>query len=286
MYQTYNRWITRFIIPFIALLFITVGRPVPLWRDLANRDIYFDFLFSLLIALVTWHLVVFSQENLDKRHNWYSHFYRRLIYQGLFGVAAPALLMMGLYYGYMKLYYHKYFDIERSVFFGVDLPVGILIILLMNLGLVLIFLVNHTRASKETVAPPVIQPEVSKVEDAPSGLKARKHLLTVKGSKNVLLDVEDIAYILLENEVSKAYTFGESCTMIGDPLDTLMSQLPSSFYRANRQTIINVRAIKAFKAERSGKLILDVHPAPSTPITVSQKQSVAFKQWLMSDYSA
>jgi hypothetical protein len=280
MYQKYNRWITRFIIPFIAFIFIMVGRPVPIWADLSNRDIYFDFLFAILITLIIWHLVLFSHENLDKRHSWHHHLSRRLLYQGILGIVIPAMVMMTLYYGYMKLYYHKYFDISRSVFFGVDLPVGVLLILLMNLGLVLIYLVSHTKAEAVSSVPvaPVLEAEY---KDTAASIKARKHLLTVKGNKNLLLDIDDIAYVLLENDISKAYTFQGTSTLIGDPLEAILHQLPPTFYRANRQTIVHLRAIKGFKAERSGKLILDVQPVAPAPITVSQKQSVAFKQWLM-----
>jgi hypothetical protein len=280
MYQSYNRWITRFIIPLIAFIFIIVGRPVPVWADLSNRDIYFDFLFAILITLVIWHLILFTHENLDKRHSWHHHFPRRLLYQGILGIIAPAILMMTLYYGYMKLYYHKYFDISRSVFFGVDLPVGVLLILLMNLGLVLIFLVSHTKVQAQPLAPVAPAPELE-LKDISVNTKARKHLLTVKGNRNLLLDIDDIAYVLLENDITKAYTFHGTSTLIGDPLEAIMHQLPSHFYRANRQTIVHLRAIKGFKAERSGKLILDVQPVPPALITVSQKQSVAFKQWLM-----
>jgi DNA-binding LytR/AlgR family response regulator len=145
---------------------------------------------------------------------------------------------------------------------------------------VLIFLVNHTKTEAKALASLASEPE-PEYKDTLINIKARKHLLTVKGNKNLLLDIDDIAYVLLENDISKAYTFQGTSTLIGDPLETIMNQLPPTFYRANRQSIIHLKAIKGFKAERSGKLILDVQPVPPAPITVSQKQSVAFKQWLM-----
>jgi DNA-binding LytR/AlgR family response regulator len=55
---------------------------------------------------------------------------------------------------------------------------------------------------------------------------------------------------------------------------------PSQFYRVNRKYLINLSAIKKIKSYPKSKLQLEVEPAVSEDIIISQEAVAAFKEWM------
>jgi DNA-binding LytR/AlgR family response regulator len=97
----------------------------------------------------------------------------------------------------------------------------------------------------------------------------------------VPVPTNDIAFIYKQNEISfiktfdaKVYTSSSSLEMLEDLLD------PAAFFRLNRQTIGNVKAVKQFKSDSSGKLILILEPSANEEVTISKKKASEFKEWI------
>ena len=54
----------------------------------------------------------------------------------------------------------------------------------------------------------------------------------------------------------------------------------AAFYRVNRKYLVNISCIKKIKAFPKSKLQLELEPAVSEEIIISQDQVAAFKDWI------
>ncbi|MEG0796836.1 MAG: LytTR family DNA-binding domain-containing protein [Odoribacter sp.] len=95
------------------------------------------------------------------------------------------------------------------------------------------------------------------------------------------LQVADIAYFYSENKITFAVT-GAGKEYIVDPaLDKLSEQLdPDLFFRANRQVLLSVDAIKSVEPYFNGKVVVHVKPTFKEQIIISKEKIPSFKVWL------
>ncbi len=95
------------------------------------------------------------------------------------------------------------------------------------------------------------------------------------------LQVEDIAYFYSVNRISFAVCKDNKERVINLSLDRLSEQLdPDRFFRANRQFILNIDAVRHIETYFGGKLTVIVEPKSSEKILVSREKATAFRQWL------
>ncbi|WP_247235582.1 LytTR family DNA-binding domain-containing protein [Telluribacter sp. SYSU D00476] len=276
-----NNYLNRLkylLIPLQALVFLQVGRPLPLWDYLGHRDFYFDLIFALIIGSIIWTYIQYSYQLLDRTLPWGTHFTRRLVCQALLSGFLPIFLLLALYVGYMELYYAESFRLEKSLIFQVDLLLGTLLILIQNLVFVIATLIHKYLKSSapEPLGVPMDLPE----ENQPPAWASSK-LLVGNGSKYTLLDRDEMQFIKLQNGVSVAYLKDGTSSVLNTPLNSLDETLPDYFFRVNRNTIVNLKEVKGFEAEKSGKLILRLHAESAEEIIVSQNRSVDFKNKLV-----
>lgn len=95
------------------------------------------------------------------------------------------------------------------------------------------------------------------------------------------LQVTDIAYFYSENKITFAVTKSGKEHVIDLSLNKLMEELnPEQFFRANRQIVISIEAIKHSEPYFNGKIVVKTNPPFKTPITISEEKASAFKLWL------
>lgn len=95
------------------------------------------------------------------------------------------------------------------------------------------------------------------------------------------LEVSDISYFYLQNKITFAVTFDGKEHVIDVSLDKLMEQLnPDMFFRANRQTIINIKSIVKIEPWFGGKVIVNTVPKSSQQIVISRERVSLLKIWL------
>ncbi|MEP6584679.1 MAG: LytTR family DNA-binding domain-containing protein, partial [Ginsengibacter sp.] len=112
--------------------------------------------------------------------------------------------------------------------------------------------------------------------------RKKTRLLVKKGTENIALKLEDITLFYTENKVvyvldrfSKKYISDKTLTELEEELDE------STFFRANRQYIININFIKGFKPYEKVKLSVDLNiPEINHSITISQETAPAFRKWM------
>lgn len=109
----------------------------------------------------------------------------------------------------------------------------------------------------------------------------RKRFLIQSGEEFFQLRVEDIAYFQSVQKTTLAITFDQRKHPLGFSLESIIDQLnPDSFFKINRQIIININAIKKIHSFFQGKLIIDTRPAQSEKVIVGKDKAASFKRWL------
>lgn len=95
------------------------------------------------------------------------------------------------------------------------------------------------------------------------------------------IQTEDLAYCYSENKATFARTFDGRTYPMDQNLDSLDSQLdPHSFFRINRQYLINIKAIDEMKTYTKARVIVKLNPAVKEAPVVSSERAAEFKQWL------
>lgn len=95
------------------------------------------------------------------------------------------------------------------------------------------------------------------------------------------LNVPDIAYFTIDMGVVKAITFENKFYNMDENLEDIEAELdPNQFFRANRQFIVQRKAIENLKLYFNGKLILSINPKPLEQIVVSKAKAPQLKKWM------
>jgi DNA-binding LytR/AlgR family response regulator len=112
--------------------------------------------------------------------------------------------------------------------------------------------------------------------------KKKSRLLVKRGLENRVLLLEDVVLFFTENKVayivdrfSNKYVSDKTLTELEEELDE------NSFFRVNRQYIINVNYVKGFKPYEKVKLTIDFSiPEINHSIIISQETAPAFRKWM------
>jgi len=111
--------------------------------------------------------------------------------------------------------------------------------------------------------------------------KYRKRFLVSKGAAYYKLPVEDIAYFFSENRITTAVTFNRQNHVVDFSLEALEEQLdPDTFFRVNRQLIVNIQAIEKIENYFGGKLKVRLNPPFENEVVVSRLKATDFKEWV------
>lgn len=95
------------------------------------------------------------------------------------------------------------------------------------------------------------------------------------------INTGDIAYFVREQLIYLCTFENQKHILDYSTLEEIEALLdPEKFYRANRQFIVNVNAIKSAQAHPTGKLTFKVSNQPSLEIDISREKAPAFKKWL------
>ena len=127
-------------------------------------------------------------------------------------------------------------------------------------------------------ASPDLQSLLSALRLPASGLKS---LLIPIADKLVPLRADNIACACIHDGTTRIFLLdGAAPLSVDTPLDTLAQQLdPDLFFRANRQYLVNHRAIKEIALWPIGKLAVTLAVDTPDRIVVSKAKVPEFKQW-------
>jgi DNA-binding LytR/AlgR family response regulator len=114
------------------------------------------------------------------------------------------------------------------------------------------------------------------------GGRKKTRIIVKSGTAHVALRLSEVVMIFTKDKIvfvvskeSKKYTIDKTLTEIEEDFDS------SLFFRANRQTIVNLNFIKSFKPHQRVKLLLEMEIATvDEPIIISQQVAPDFKKWI------
>lgn len=99
------------------------------------------------------------------------------------------------------------------------------------------------------------------------------------GYKTIL--VNDVAYFYSELKITRAKLNSGSEETVPQTMEELEQQLnPKIFFRANRQYIIHIDAIRQVHNYFNGRLKINIRNNPGTEIIVSREKTALLKGWL------
>lgn len=131
----------------------------------------------------------------------------------------------------------------------------------------------------------VFEPEAASRQIQTAGLQLKytyKTTLLVEQADRVIpLQVNDIAFVYLDQTIVKVTTFQRQNYFFASSLDEIERVLdPARFYRANRQFLINRAAINNAERYFSRRFVVKLNVEPPEPIVVSKAKASEFLQWL------
>lgn len=111
----------------------------------------------------------------------------------------------------------------------------------------------------------------------------KERILVRKGTANTSIPVNDIAFFFSEMKISFAVDFRDVKYYMDAKLSDLEKVLDKkTFFRANRQLIVNINAIREFKSIEFSKIELQIRPTAwiREAIIISQFTAPDFKNWI------
>jgi DNA-binding LytR/AlgR family response regulator len=112
--------------------------------------------------------------------------------------------------------------------------------------------------------------------------KKKTRLIVRKGNENVVLKVEDIAFIYRDNTIIVAVDKEEKKYLCDKNLSALEEELDHlTFFRANRKYILNIGYIRGYKSFDKVKLEVSLSLSNCNHnIIVSQETAPQFRKWM------
>lgn len=111
--------------------------------------------------------------------------------------------------------------------------------------------------------------------------KSRSRFMVKSGQSIRVIPSEEVAYFLAEEGIVLLVNFEGNRFAVNNSLDQLEEQLDKhSFFRANRQLIINIKAVEKAESYFKGRLLLRTKPETPDDQVISSNKAAAFRQWL------
>lgn len=109
----------------------------------------------------------------------------------------------------------------------------------------------------------------------------RTRYLVKCGTRLISISLSDVAYFYTKGKMQYVKTRNNEDFIIDKRLEEIETEVDgSTFFRVNRQFIVNYMHIEKIHTWFSGKLKVQVHPAAYEEIVVSRLKANDFKKWL------
>ncbi|MBB3697441.1 LytTR family transcriptional regulator DNA-binding domain-containing protein [Flammeovirga yaeyamensis] len=109
----------------------------------------------------------------------------------------------------------------------------------------------------------------------------RKRFLIQGTQAYYKLDVNEIAYLKSESNITTAVLFSGKEYILNHTMESLESQLdPKDFFRVNRSCIVSIQSIKSFENHFGGKLAVFLTTNEQPEIMISRLKANTFKMWI------
>lgn len=110
--------------------------------------------------------------------------------------------------------------------------------------------------------------------------KTNTSILIRQADKIIPLELQHIALFFLEDQYTFALTFDLKKHLVSQNLEELENLCGSSFFRVNRQYLVNRKAVKDASQYFNRKFLVNLNIAYKEQITVGKLKTTLFLEWL------
>ncbi len=280
-----DKWLRLVAYPLLGIVIRLFGDMTPLGQLLKQGLFYADVLWDIVIVAASWEanrkLILY----LDDHYSWVHERFQRFVIQFFTALPMTFFIVLPLIYFWNEVVTdHGNFDTANLLVN--DVPLTIIFTSIVHFIYTFWHFQRHYVQTIQQLEDRLRELETSAagVQTAaelnqPSGY--RELLIVNYGSSSVPVNTNDVAFIFKANEISFIKTFDGKEYTSSSSLETFETLLdPLSFFRLNRQLIGQRKAIKQFKSDSSGKLLLELQPAAAEEVTVSKKKAAEFREWM------
>lgn len=111
-------------------------------------------------------------------------------------------------------------------------------------------------------------------------VRQNSSIIIYQGDKILPLEIDRIALFCLEENTVFAHTFEQKKHIVSQTLEELESLCGTSFFRVNRQFLVNRKAIKDASRYLNRKILVHLNMAYTTQILVGKLKTSQFIEWL------
>jgi hypothetical protein len=282
----HDKWLRIIGYPLLGFVIRHFGEYESIGTLMKQPLYYGDLLWNTLLVACSWEanrrLILY----LDQKYSWINDRFQRFIIQAFGSLLITVPIVASMIYIWNELIINRPGNFNTGYLLVYDFPLTIVFTLVVHMiytgmyfqqyyTLTIDGLHHRVRELETSVAGVNSFSDMKK----PSGF--RKILIVNYGTSSVPVQTNDVAFIYKQNEMSFLKTFEGKEYTSSSSLETLEEQLdPALFFRLNRQIIGNIKAIKLFKSDSSGKLILTIDPPTPVGVVVSKKRAAEFKGWI------
>ncbi|MCR4859603.1 MAG: LytTR family DNA-binding domain-containing protein [Bacteroidales bacterium] len=134
-------------------------------------------------------------------------------------------------------------------------------------------------ASEKTVPGIDVEALLAALGRSPQAFKER--FIVSVGERIIPVRTGDIAYFFSEEKANYLFTMEGERYLFDSSLDALEAELdPGSFFRVSRGAIVSRSCVRSVSRHFSGRLRLELQPAPPFEPTVSRARVEDFLKWL------
>ena len=201
--------------------------------------------------------MIASHSNINATNKQLDNLYQK------FWIATLLLVVIitGICFGLIRLIYLKHEKVIALKISGLNEEVNILNILNKKLEYKQLHSNENSTSQKEEYS--------------------RKRLITYSKDEIIPIGTNDIAYVFLNDSTVSVCTIQNKEYNLNTSLDDLLNELDDEiFYRANRQFIVNINAIKNIWIYGRNQLRIETKPNSPEPIIISKNKVSEFKKWL------
>jgi uncharacterized membrane protein len=269
----YNDLYLRLVACIIAShIIVAYGEPLSTFEIILTAAYYPAFIGSFIIAFILMSALRKVCTALDKRFDWKEQPTVRAGLQFFFGLVVPGIFAFMLATLYFRI---RGVNIFRTSYLRYDFQFILMQVLIINIYYVAWYFYSRWSQAEQLIGSLGIG--LSKT--APNTQK--ETFQVSKGARNTVLATSEIAYCYREGESNFVRTMAGEDFFITQSLDEVQQQLPEqTFFRANRQLVLQRAACKGYELLSYGKLKAQVEPDCPAEVVISQKRALAFKRWL------
>lgn len=284
--QYHDKWLRLIGYPLLGFIVRHFGEYESIGSLMKKPLYYGDLAWNTLLVALSWEanrrLILY----LDEHYSWVTQRFQRFVIQSFAAVIISVPIVAAMIYLWNEMIIKRPGNFDTGYLLVYDFPLTIVFTLIVHMIYTGIYFnqyysntILHLESRVKELEISIAGVNTSAELNKPSGY--RDLLILNYGTSSVPVHTQDVAYIYKQNEISFIKTFDGKEYTSSSSLENLEAMLdPVSFFRLNRQMLGNIRTIRQFKSDATGKLILELQPSFADEVTVSKKKAAEFREWI------